>query len=50
VRLRIRGFKSIEEASLDLSRINVVIGPPESGKSNLLEALYLHDTGTAEKL
>jgi AAA15 family ATPase/GTPase len=41
VRLRIRGFKSIEEASLDLSRINVVIGPPESGKSNLLEALSI---------
>jgi AAA15 family ATPase/GTPase len=41
VRIRIKGFKSIEEASLDLSRVNVVIGPPESGKSNLLEALSM---------
>ncbi len=36
--LRVSRFKSIREARLELRRINVVIGPPESGKSNLLEA------------
>ncbi len=37
-RLRVSRFKSIREADLELRRINIVIGPPESGKSNLLEA------------
>ena len=38
----VRNFKSIKETKLDLARINVFIGPPNSGKSNLLEAIYLY--------
>jgi len=38
----VRNFKSIKETKLDLARINVLIGPPNSGKSNLLEAIYLY--------
>ncbi len=38
-RLVVRRFKSISEAELELKRVNIVLGPPESGKSNLLEAL-----------
>lgn len=37
----IKRFKSIKEASLDLNRINLIIGPPETGKSNLLEAFSI---------
>jgi len=39
--VRVRRFKSIYEAFLDLKRVNVMIGPPETGKSNLLEALSI---------
>jgi hypothetical protein len=35
----IRGFKSIQEASIDLGRINCFIGANGVGKSNVLEAL-----------
>jgi len=39
--LAIRNFKSIREASLECNRINVFIGEPSTGKSNLLEALAI---------
>ena len=46
--LHIKNFKSIKELKLDCSRINLFIGEPNTGKSNLLEALGLfnveHDT------
>src|SRR4051794_30750205 len=35
----ISGFKSLQEAELDLGAVNVFIGANGSGKSNLLEAL-----------
>jgi len=38
-RLTVHRFKSIREVELKLKRVNIVLGPPESGKSNLLEAL-----------
>ena len=39
LRLVIKGFKSIEQAELELRPLTILIGPPGSGKSNTLEAL-----------
>ncbi|MEP7253105.1 MAG: AAA family ATPase [Ginsengibacter sp.] len=39
--LYINNYKSIEHLDLNCSRINVLIGEPNSGKSNILEALDL---------
>ncbi len=39
--LHISNFKSINELELNCKRINVFIGEPNSGKSNILEALDL---------
>jgi hypothetical protein len=40
-RLSIQRFKSIESLTIECRRINLFIGPPDSGKTNILEALYL---------
>jgi hypothetical protein len=40
-RLTIKSFKSIKELNIDCSRINLFIGEPNAGKSNILEALGL---------
>ncbi len=37
--LEIHNFKSIKELRIDCRRVNLFIGPPNTGKSNLLEAL-----------
>lgn len=39
--LQISNYKSINQINLDCSRINVLIGEPNVGKSNILEALDL---------
>lgn len=39
--LQINNYKSINHIDLNCSRINVLIGEPNSGKSNILEALDL---------
>lgn len=39
--LYIRNYKSIDKLDLNCSRINVLIGEPNSGKSNILESLDL---------
>ena len=39
--LEIRNFKSVEHLALNCRRINVLIGEPNTGKSNILEALGL---------
>ncbi len=39
--LEIKNFKSIKHLSLDCKRVNVFIGKPNVGKSNILEALGL---------
>jgi hypothetical protein len=39
--LEIKNYKSIDQLNLNCSRINVFIGEPNSGKSNILEALDL---------
>lgn len=39
--LQINNYKSINQLNLDCSRINLLVGEPNSGKSNILEALDL---------
>lgn len=39
--LAIRNFKSVEHVELNCRRVNVLIGEPNTGKSNILEALGL---------
>ena len=39
--LEIKNFKSIEHLDIDCRRVNVLIGEPNTGKSNILEALGL---------
>lgn len=41
--LEIQNFKSIKKLKMDCKRINVLIGKPNVGKSNILEALSLYD-------
>ncbi|WP_176159657.1 AAA family ATPase [Prosthecobacter debontii] len=45
-KLSIRNFKSIRELDLDCRRVNVFIGEPNVGKTNILEALSLWSFGT----
>jgi AAA15 family ATPase/GTPase len=40
--LSIRNFKSIKDIQLPCKKLNIFIGEPNSGKSNILEALALH--------
>jgi len=40
-RLEVENFKSIKNLKLDCKRINIFIGEPNTGKSNILEALGL---------
>jgi len=39
LRIKIRNFKSIDSAEIDLVPLTLLLGPPASGKSNLLDAL-----------
>lgn len=39
--LEISNFKSVKEAKFDCTRINIIIGKPNVGKSNILEAISL---------
>jgi hypothetical protein len=38
-KLSIRNFKSLKELDIDCARVNLFIGEPNTGKSNILEAL-----------
>ena len=38
-KLRVRGFKSLADVSIELPRLAVLFGPNASGKSNLLDAI-----------
>jgi hypothetical protein len=40
-KLSVRNFKSIKELDIDCARVNLFIGEPNTGKSNILEALGL---------
>jgi predicted ATPase len=39
--LRIQNFKSIKDVTMQPRRVNLIIGPPNVGKSNILEAMSL---------
>lgn len=41
MKIKISNFKSIDLAEIDLAPLTLLIGPPASGKSNLLDALAL---------
>ncbi|AQG81790.1 hypothetical protein AWR27_22275 [Spirosoma montaniterrae] len=38
-RVSIQNFKSLKDVTLDLQKVNLLIGPNNSGKTNLLKAL-----------
>ena len=40
-KLSIANFKSIRQLDIDCKKINLFIGEPNTGKSNILEALAL---------
>ncbi|RLF84116.1 hypothetical protein DRN48_06315, partial [Thermococci archaeon] len=43
--LTIKNFKSIKSLKLDCKRVNVFIGKPNVGKSNILEAIGILSFG-----
>ena len=43
--LEIKNFKSIKQLKLDCKRINILIGEPNTGKSNILESLGIFSSG-----
>lgn len=49
-KIQIENFKSIENLTLDLGRINVIIGANGSGKTNILEAIVMGAAASANKL
>lgn len=40
-RVSIQNFKSLKDVTLDLQKVNLLIGPNNSGKTNFLKALEL---------
>lgn len=49
-KLSIKNFKSIKSLSTDCKRINLFIGEPNSGKSNIREALGLLSLTNCEEV
>ncbi|MEZ4848668.1 MAG: AAA family ATPase [Bacteroidia bacterium] len=49
-KLEIYNFKSIKELFLDCKRINVFIGKPNVGKSNILEGISMFRGGLKENI
>ncbi len=47
--VKIRGFKSIEDASVRLPRLSVLFGPNATGKSNFIDALQLLSLLSSER-
>ncbi|GAA4452224.1 AAA family ATPase [Nibrella saemangeumensis] len=43
-RVSIQNFKSLKDVTLDLQRVNLLIGPNNSGKSNFLKALEFFES------
>jgi hypothetical protein len=39
--LQIKNYKTIEDLELDLQRVNILVGPPGSGKTAIIEAIGL---------
>lgn len=49
-KVHVEGFKSIEKLSMELGRVNVLIGENGCGKSNVLEAIALASSAGRDKL
>ncbi|OQX97500.1 MAG: hypothetical protein B6I20_12520 [Bacteroidetes bacterium 4572_117] len=49
-KIQIENFKSIENLTLELGRVNVIIGANGSGKTNILEAIVMGAAASANKL
>lgn len=47
--LRIQNFKSIKDVTMKPRRVNIIIGEPIVGKSNILEAMSLLEAGLHER-
>lgn len=47
--LQVKNFKSVRDLSLECDRINIFIGKPNAGKSNILEAISLLGAGYSGK-
>ena len=47
--LKIKNFKSIKELDISCKKLNVFIGEPNSGKSNIIEALALQSQDGIQK-
>jgi len=41
LKIKIKNFKSIRNAELELAPLTILIGPPASGKSNILDSIGL---------
>lgn len=48
--IEIRGFRSLRHVRLELGRLNVLIGPNQSGKTNVLDALSFLASAAAGRL
>lgn len=49
-KVSIQNFKSLKDVTLELQKVNLLIGPNNSGKSNFLKALELWDVIDDEKI
>ena len=49
-KLNIKNYKSIKDLDLDCKKINLFIGKPNVGKSNILEAISLFQNGIGEHI
>jgi DNA replication and repair protein RecF len=50
INIRLQSFRSYADESFDFSpSVNIVVGPNASGKTNLLEAIYVLGTGASYK-
>ncbi len=48
-KLRIKNFKSVKHVELECKKVNVFIGEPNSGKSNIIEAMSLLSPGILDQ-
>ena len=47
-RVSIQNFKSLKDVTLDLQKVNLLIGPNNSGKTNFLKALVIFPTADSQ--
>ena len=41
IKVSIENYKTIDSLQLDIKPVTILVGPPNTGKSNILEALYI---------